>query len=457
MESGQLRKLNLCYAGIQSLYWAGFAAIWAFLSVLLLYRGFSNSQIGTVSALALLMPLAVQPVLASLADRDRRFTSRRLAMALTGLLLLCAVGLWCSAGSMAVTAALYVLVGISLTATAPFHSAMAMELQQHGVALNYGLSRGLGSACYAASVLVLGVVVERYAPTAVLPVFAGEMLLLLLLTWRFRASPTAAAAAGSGPVLSVGQLLRRYPAYTWLLVGCALLMACHSATCTYMIHIVGKVGGSESMMGSALAVAAFLELPAMGLFSRVRRKVPLAWLLIFCAAFFVIRAGLFWAARSVPVLYLAAALARVPGSHAAGFFYCRIADPTVQTESRIREEVERQIAKKLALSGISLSDVTILRAQGGQQAAMVTKDGKPNGRFAASMVDEAGMEKLLTFARNKAAALADEIYAGEIDDSPVERETFNACQNCEYSAICVFDPLRKPRRRLTAKRLEDLT
>ena len=27
MESGQLRKLNLCYAGIQSLYWAGFAAI----------------------------------------------------------------------------------------------------------------------------------------------------------------------------------------------------------------------------------------------------------------------------------------------------------------------------------------------------------------------------------------------------------------------------------------------
>ena len=106
MESGQLRKLNLCYAGIQSLYWAGFAAIWAFLSVLLLYRGFSNSQIGTVSALALLMPLAVQPVLASLADRNRRFTSRRLAMALTGLLPLCAVGLWCSAGSMAVTAAM---------------------------------------------------------------------------------------------------------------------------------------------------------------------------------------------------------------------------------------------------------------------------------------------------------------------------------------------------------------
>lgn len=44
MESGQLRKLNLCYAGIQSLYWAGFAAIWAFLSVLLLYRGSATAR-----------------------------------------------------------------------------------------------------------------------------------------------------------------------------------------------------------------------------------------------------------------------------------------------------------------------------------------------------------------------------------------------------------------------------
>ena len=58
MESGQLRKLNLCYAGIQSLYWAGFAAIWAFLSVLLLYRGFSNSQIGTFRRTRLNRPMA---------------------------------------------------------------------------------------------------------------------------------------------------------------------------------------------------------------------------------------------------------------------------------------------------------------------------------------------------------------------------------------------------------------
>ena len=128
----------------------------------------------------------------------------------------------------------------------------------------------------------------------------------------------------------------------------------------------------------------------------------------------------------------------------------------VTPQRKYRAEVEKQIAKKLSLQGISLSDVAILRAQGGNVASMVTKDGKPNSRYAASMVDEAGMEKLLDFAKRKAAELAGEIYRGEMDDSPVERGAFNACQNCEYSAICAFDPMRKPRRRLEAKKLDDL-
>lgn len=46
-----------------------------FLTVLLLYRGFSNSQIGVVSFLALTLPIVVQPGLAALADRDGRFTN----------------------------------------------------------------------------------------------------------------------------------------------------------------------------------------------------------------------------------------------------------------------------------------------------------------------------------------------------------------------------------------------
>jgi len=165
----------------------------------------------------------------------------------------------------------------------------------------------------------------------------------------------------------------------------------------------------------------------------------------------------YWGIQLQLLIYLAAALSRIPGALPAGFFYCRIADPMVKTESRIREEVERQIAKKLALAGVSLSDVAILRAQDEFHQQMVTKDGKPSGRYSSSMVDEAGMQALVGFAKNKAVQLARDAYAGGIDDSPATLGTYNACTLCDYAAVCGFDPARKQRRRLSKKKLEDMT
>lgn len=165
----------------------------------------------------------------------------------------------------------------------------------------------------------------------------------------------------------------------------------------------------------------------------------------------------YWGIQLQLLLYLASALEQLPGATPAGFFYCRIADPMVKSESRIREEVEKQLAKKLALAGVSLSDVSVLGAQDERHAGMITKDGKPSGRYAASMVDEQGMRSLVAFARGKAAQLAQTAYDGGIDDAPATLGTFSACTNCEFAAVCGFDPARKARRRLKKKTLGDLT
>ena len=156
------------------------------------------------------------------------------------------------------------------------------------------------------------------------------------------------------------------------------------------------------------------------------------------------------------LLYLSAALAELPGMRAAGMFYCRIADPTVTTESRMIEEVEKQIAKKLALSGISLSDVEILRAQSAQHAAMIKKDGQPSGTYRAQMATEEELSAMTAFARRKAAQLAGEAYAGRIADEPAVLGAYNACSYCRYSAICGFDPATGRRKHLAKKGIEDI-
>jgi len=156
------------------------------------------------------------------------------------------------------------------------------------------------------------------------------------------------------------------------------------------------------------------------------------------------------------ILYLAAAMENTPDAQAAGFFYCRIADPTVKTESRIKEEVEKQIAKKLALAGVSLSDVEILRAQDERFAAMITRDGKPSALYKSSMTDRAGMDAMIAFARVKAQELACGVYGGVIEDYPAAYGVYLACSTCDYAAICGFDAARKGKKQLMGRRMEDL-
>ena len=156
------------------------------------------------------------------------------------------------------------------------------------------------------------------------------------------------------------------------------------------------------------------------------------------------------------LLYLAAAMESAPDAQAAGFFYCRIADPTVKSESRIKEEVERQIAKKLALAGVSLSDVEILRAQDERFAAMITRDGKPSALYKASMTDREGMDAMIGFARNKATELAGGVFSGVIEDYPAAHGAYLACAYCDYAAVCGFDATRKGKKRLSSKGVEDL-
>ena len=69
------RQVDIHHAVMQGSYFAGFSAIWGFGPVLLLYHGLSNSTLGVITSLALVLPLLIQPALASLSDADPRWTA----------------------------------------------------------------------------------------------------------------------------------------------------------------------------------------------------------------------------------------------------------------------------------------------------------------------------------------------------------------------------------------------
>ena len=151
------------------------------------------------------------------------------------------------------------------------------------------------------------------------------------------------------------------------------------------------------------------------------------------------------------LIYLAAALRSFPGTKAAGLFYCTIKDPTIKTEKRIVEEVERQIAEKLALNGIYLSDVKIQ-----QDKQEETSDGKKTKRVKGKAVDQIVMDELVSFAQKKAGQLAENIYSGDIQEDPYELSGETPCQYCDYASQCDFDATRMRRRKLLRRSLDDV-
>jgi PPP family 3-phenylpropionic acid transporter len=300
-------KLNTHYAVINGLFWGSFAALWGSLSVVLLAYGFKNTQIGIISATALVLAMVFQPILSARCDRSTMLTDRRV-MLLLGLAALAAcLVLDLTAGSSRLgMAVLFVLLGMLLTLSPPFHNSLAMELVASGRDLNYGLGRGVGSACYALTILLTGKAIGVLGPRFPMRGFLLLTFLFLIGVYFFRyiTVPTGVERARA-PKIGMLAFLRQYPLYARTLLACTLLMASHSATTVYMFQIVGKVGAQSGAMGVALGIGAMLELPAMALFSLVRKRFGLSRVFCFSGLMFVLRVTLLLSATSIQMVYLA--------------------------------------------------------------------------------------------------------------------------------------------------------
>lgn len=147
--------------------------------------------------------------------------------------------------------------------------------------------------------------------------------------------------------------------------------------------------------------------------------------------------GMWYGLQLQLLLYLLAASGK--GVHPAGAFYFHISDPLVEQDEDIAAAAEEQIAAKLKLHGIALADVTIHRAMdsGDTQSGVekiFNKDGALKKDAKALPLEQ--MRMLLERAKETATGLADRMQAGNISISPAWSKDHNACEHCEYAAIC---------------------
>ena len=304
------RKIDWHHVAMQGTFFIGFGALWSYGAVLMLSCGLSNSVLGIITCIAQLMPMLLQPVVAGLTQKNERLSPRRMILILSVLVFAAAVVMLCLSQALWVIIIGFIFVAVVLNLILPFFNIIMVSYLHRGVEVNFGLGRGVGAGAYAASTLVMGFLLEGRDPILIVPVIAGSIALQFVstLTFRYPLPPVEEEREerGEEQPLSRMALLKSRPDFAMMMTASALLIGVHNVTNVYMVHVVTGIGGTEKLLGVILAVATFMEMPAMPLMPKFAKKIGLGQLLRFASFFFVLRLVLMLIARDSALLYVAA-------------------------------------------------------------------------------------------------------------------------------------------------------
>lgn len=273
-SSEKTTDLTLKYAFIQGFFWMNFAVIMGFSSLYLLDVGFSNTQIGLLIAAGGIISAVLQPTVASYADSPSSPSLKKIISLFTAVVIAMGLLLIFCKGSLTLTGLLYGGCITILQLLTPLVNALGMESINQGKRLNFGISRGMGSASYAVAAYILGVMADRtgagVVPAASAAVFAALFFFLTIFPFQKTVSESPKKENYSQSPL---QFFKRYPRFAVVLIGCILLYISHVLLNSFTFQIVESKGGNSADMGFAMALASLIELPTMFLFGYMLKKI----------------------------------------------------------------------------------------------------------------------------------------------------------------------------------------
>ena len=289
-------KYNLLYF----LYCIAGCCLVEFVTVFLLYRGVSNTQIGLVTGIGCVSSIFLSPWLTGLLGRSPRLNVRDV---LGGVyLFMAAVFILLAYMPMPAVAVMagYTVIYCLYMGTYSFLQVMASDYTAAGMDINFGLARGLGSASWAIAALLLGMAVDATSPAVTGAAFMAATAVMVLLMRKMPVAPSQTGSEEKGG--SAIAVLKDYPVFFMILLGFTLCKVGMTPLLTYLPNIMTNLGGSTGMFGVAIFVMALSETPVMAMAGRWMEKVDILTLTVIGGIAYVARNFIICFATSVPML-----------------------------------------------------------------------------------------------------------------------------------------------------------
>lgn len=306
MQRGSDKVLSLQIAGLQGFYWMIFCPISSYASVYLLSKNFSNEKIGWVMAISNVVAIVLQPVLGAILDRIKTISVKLVLIILALVCLVLLAGLIFLDAGLLWMAVFYVGIVALLLTMQPLVTTLTFEYINAGYNVSFGMTRAMGSICFAILSPLLGSWINRYS-TEVIPIVCVALytgFLLCIFTFprvekerhvqqeieKIPGHVNAAANQG---------FLRRYERFIPFLIGVSCLFLFHTVINTYLAQIFASLGAKNTDFGISLTIAAVCELPAFLGFNYLTAKFHTQFLLRIASVFYAIRSIVFLLAASV--------------------------------------------------------------------------------------------------------------------------------------------------------------
>ena len=301
------------YTLLNVAYFAAFCTVHAYAAVYLISKGFSNTEVGVLLAVANIVSAILQPVIAGIIDKPGYLTNRRFIIIAVMIIMTGSAILMFAPGNKAVFFFIYALIYMIQFAYQPVMTALCFEYQKAGYSIMYGLARGLGSASFAVTSMIIGGIVEKRGVSVLLWVNIVTMIVSVIIVYLFRKPDNADTGVGQQPESiakeapkgnTMAGFVRAYPAFMLFLLAAICFFFAHNMINDFMIRIINELGGNETELGYATFLQAILELPVMALIAVVLKKISAEKLLVISGFAFFVKILILIFAKNMPMMYL---------------------------------------------------------------------------------------------------------------------------------------------------------
>ncbi|MBQ6430341.1 MAG: MFS transporter [Oscillospiraceae bacterium] len=273
---------TLPYVFVQGMIWATYGFLFSYANPYMTEKlGLSDTAAGLILCAATALACLLQPALTAAADRTNLSVRRILAFggALTAV---CAAATMLPQLGAAAEAALFAGACVGLQVLPSFANALGMEGIRRGLRINFGLARGIGSVSFGAAARVAPLLIDKLGMAGVALAGAVTAALLIPAVFLMPAGGRLAAQREEDKPTSAKEFFRENPGMAGFLLGAILLYVGHNvlSNCMFRVAQLKSPDAATEVQGTALMIAAVVELPAMFLFTAVVRKVRCDLLLL---------------------------------------------------------------------------------------------------------------------------------------------------------------------------------